>query len=199
MTDTTLNAPIAEPSTSPAKRRRWPWIVAVIAALLAGIGLGAAGASDPTGERAKAVAAREESVAQQEQDLQARTDSEKTALDDRKTQLDRQSADLARRERELLPKEQEAAKNTIKGDGIFLVGKDINPGTSATAAAPDATGSGPAVPAATSTRSSPTATSEGRRSSPSRPPTSPSPASGAGPGLWSIRSRHRCFHDWILR
>lgn len=128
MTDTTFNAPIAEPAT-PTKRRRWPWIVAVIAALLAGIGLGAAGASDPTGERAKAVAAREETVAQQEQDLQERTDSEKTALDDRKTQLDRQSADLARRERELLPKEQEAAKNTIEGDGIFLVGKDINPGT----------------------------------------------------------------------
>ncbi|MGO4202821.1 hypothetical protein AB4Z09_13925 [Rhodococcus sp. TAF43] len=123
-----LTVPNAAPS-KPAKRRRWPWVVALIAALLAGVGIGAAGASDPTGERTKAVEAREQTVAKQEQDLQARKDSETTALDSRKSQLDKQSADIARRERELLPKEQAAAKNTIKGDGIFLVGKDINPGT----------------------------------------------------------------------
>ncbi|MBM4693765.1 hypothetical protein GS434_08605 [Rhodococcus hoagii] len=129
MTDPTLTAPITETSTTPSERRRWPWIVGVIAALLAGVGLGAVGASDPSGERAKSVEAREQAVAQQEKGLKERTDSENAALDDRKTQLDRQSADLARRESELLPKEREAAKNTIKGDGIFLVGRDINPGT----------------------------------------------------------------------
>lgn len=114
------------------KRRRWPWILAIISALLAGVGVGAVGKSDPLGDRTAEVAqreidatAREEALTDREQAL----DSRKAQLDQRNAALDQQSGDLARREQALLPKEQEAAKNIIKGDGVYLVGIDINPGT----------------------------------------------------------------------
>ncbi|TQF69120.1 hypothetical protein FK531_10135 [Rhodococcus spelaei] len=131
------------PTVAPTTPHRWPWICAMVAALLFGVGIGILAWSDPFGERIASIEQREQaataqeqsttqrvqSVEQREKGLADRTRIENAALDTRKVQLDKLSGELAQREQALLPKEREAARSTIKGDGIFLVGKDINPGT----------------------------------------------------------------------
>ncbi|MFC9789146.1 hypothetical protein [Rhodococcus sp. NPDC127528] len=131
------------PDADPTKPHRWPWVCAMVAALVAGVVVGVLAWSDPFGERIASIeqreqaateleqstAQREQSVEQREKGLTDRIRTENAALDTRKTQLDSLSGQLAQREQALLPKEREAARHTIKGDGIFLVGKDINPGT----------------------------------------------------------------------
>jgi len=126
----------ATTTVSPRKRRRWPAILALVAALLVGGGIGFVVGSDPLDSRSAALDQREqdadqrdEEIAQRERDFAKAKEASNAALDSRRKVLDEKGADLSRREQELLPKEREAAKNVINGDGIFLVGVDINPGT----------------------------------------------------------------------
>lgn len=121
------------------KPRKWPWILGLLAALILGTAIGVTAKPapvDPLAERTAAVEQREKSVADRDQaittrenDLAGKTQSANAALDTRKQQLDQRESGLDTREQALAPKEQEAAKNTIRGDGIYLVGKDVNPGT----------------------------------------------------------------------
>lgn len=145
---TEMNQPAQQPNpTETAKDRKWPWISAVImaavVAMMVGIAIGGAG-KDREGERraqqlAKQTAAvedreaaagrREVDASQKEGSLSSRSAS----LDTRQGELDRTAEDLAKREQALLPKEQAAAKARITRDGVYLVGKDIVPGTYRTA------------------------------------------------------------------
>ncbi len=124
-------SPLAVNST-PAKRRRWPWILGIVAAVVVGAVVGSVAQTDPLGDRTAAVAQREKDAAAVEQALDSRgaqLDRRTDTLDQISSSLDQRSSQIREREDALLPKEQEAAKNVIAGDGIYLVGKDINPGT----------------------------------------------------------------------
>lgn len=136
MNDMTLPAPEQDPTVSPATPTRWRWIAALVAAVVAGAALGTAVAKaterDVLAERTAALEQREAEVAQRDTDTARREDAlslRSDGLDTRQAELDKISADLGRREQALLPKEQAAARSKITKDGIYLVGKDIEPGT----------------------------------------------------------------------
>ncbi|UNN05184.1 hypothetical protein [Rhodococcus opacus] len=104
--------------------------------MVAGAALGTAAAKaterDVLAERTAALEQREAEVAQRDTNTVQREDAlslRSDGLDTRQTELDKISADLGRREQALLPKEQAAARSKITKDGIYLVGKDIEPGT----------------------------------------------------------------------
>lgn len=121
------------------KPKKWPWILGLIAALLIGTAIGAAAKPDPGDplaqrtaaleQQEKAVMDHDQNITDRESQLTTRTQTENAGLDTRKQQLDQRESGLNSREQALAPKEQAAAKNTIRGDGIYLVGKDVNPGT----------------------------------------------------------------------
>jgi len=69
--------------------------------------------------------ARQQGAEEAEKTLQDR----ETALDDRAAKLKQREAAVAKREKAVGIAEQQAAANTISGDGIYLVGPDIAPGT----------------------------------------------------------------------
>jgi hypothetical protein len=102
--------------TAPAKpRRRWPWIVTALAALIIGIAIGSAGDTPPTTPAPEVVTID--------------TDAELSAeLTERAAELDEREADLDAREDALDGAEAEQAANTVS-DGIWTVGVDIEPGT----------------------------------------------------------------------
>ncbi|SEB29021.1 hypothetical protein [Rhodococcus koreensis] len=182
MNDMNLPVPEQDPTASPATPKRWRWITAVVVAVVVGAALGTAVAKaterDVLAERTAALEQREAEVAQRDTDTAQKEDSlslRSDGLDTRQAELDKISADLGRREQALLPKEQAAARSKITKDGIYLVGKDIEPGTYQTSAGAGATGNAPVAHPATSTTFSRTETKAVRRSSRSRPPTSRSP------------------------
>ncbi|KAA0024782.1 hypothetical protein [Antrihabitans cavernicola] len=121
------------------KPRKWPWILGLLVTLILGTAIGITAKPEPADpltqrtaaieQREKSVEDRDQAITERENQLAGKTQSASTAFDTRKQQLDQREAGLASREQALLPKEQAAAKYTIRGDGIFLVGKDINPGT----------------------------------------------------------------------
>ena len=128
-----------QPSPKTRKPKKWPWILGLIAALIVGAAIGAAAKPDPGDPLATRTAAleqretqvkdRDQNITDRENQLVSQTQTSNAQLDTRKQQLDEREAGLNSREQALVPKEQAAAKNTIKGDGIYLVGKDVNPGT----------------------------------------------------------------------
>jgi hypothetical protein len=115
--------PADDATTTPEpKRRRWVWPAATVVALIAGVGIGAAGGGDtgdPSAEPEPTPTVTVPGAVPQEQ------------LDElaaREAELEQREADLAAREAAVAQTETEIAENTIPGDGIFLVGDDINPG-----------------------------------------------------------------------
>ena len=136
MNDMNLPAPEQDPAASPTTPKRWRWITAVVVAVVVGAALGTAVVKaterDVLAERTTALEQREAEVAQRDTDTARREDDlslRSDGLDTRQAELDKISADLGRREQALLPKEQVAARSKITKDGIYLVGKDIEPGT----------------------------------------------------------------------
>ncbi|NGP08428.1 hypothetical protein G6038_23710 [Rhodococcus sp. 14C212] len=146
-------APYApEPESEPGpvrKPRRWPWIVGIVAALAMGVGIGVAGT--PSDEENQAMIDTSVAAAVSDQRAQLATEQAEAAaaLDDAKKQAaaastaqraadnahaaaDSRSAELDKREAALLPREADAAKSTF-GNGMHLVGRDINAGTYRTA------------------------------------------------------------------
>lgn len=60
---------------------------------------------------------------------QGRLDDREEGLDERKANLDEREAGLDDRESAVTEAEEEAAANTITGDGLYVIGDDIEPGT----------------------------------------------------------------------
>jgi hypothetical protein len=113
----------AVPPTEPPRKRRWllPTLVGVGAFIL-GIGAGAAGGeTDPTSDTGAepAPTVTVPGVVPQDQ---------LDALDARSAELDAREADIAAREAALAEQEAAVEAGTVLGDGVFLVGSDIQPG-----------------------------------------------------------------------
>lgn len=101
----------------------WVWIVGAAAlALVIGIGIGAASGSASTKEDIKQAESSQGSTA-------AELDETEQQLNDRAAELDQRQADLEAREAAVTATEQQIEANTIPGEGTFLVGSDIQPGT----------------------------------------------------------------------
>lgn len=132
------------------KRRRWPWIVGIVAALLAGVGIGSSGDPEPevvtqtetetVTEEVKVevevepadLEERRDAIAEDEESLDART----AELDDREEAMDAREEELvSQAEAETVPEEAEQEQvsasdsGSIPGSGTFLVGEEIQPGT----------------------------------------------------------------------
>lgn len=128
--------PVALPAPQQHRRlnskRRVPLLAAmVVGAFLLGSILGAAVAS---GGSSKSISL-ERKIADQAAELDhlrttvADDKAKKDQLAQEKAALDQRSADLDKRESDISSQEQAIEANTIPGDGVFLVGKDIQPGT----------------------------------------------------------------------
>lgn len=130
------------PSTAKASwyTRRW---VHVIAALLLGLGIGAAGGSSSASDADKKAAAAElravtaeaeasrasaESQVAQELAAVAQSEAEASVKAERDA-LAAQKAALDARERRISGAEAAAKASEFEGEGIYLVGSDIRPGT----------------------------------------------------------------------
>lgn len=145
---TNQSQPEQPPTPAPTKRRRWPWIVGIVAALLLGVGIGASGGepaptsvgepvggndpNTPAPRPTVTVTAEPAELAKREQlldDLQGELDDLSTALDEKVVALEDWEAELDEREAALEQTETEIAANTIPGDGLWIVGEEIEPGT----------------------------------------------------------------------
>ncbi len=129
---------VDQAAPAPAKkRRRWVWPVAAGGAFLLGIGIGGAGGGgDPTQSE------EYQQVLQQRDDArdalggadaraaaaEARAQESIDAADARQAELDTREAAVAAREAAVTGAEEQAAANQV-GDGIWTVGRDIEPGT----------------------------------------------------------------------
>jgi len=122
-------APVATVPVKP--KRRVPFalfVTATVATLILGVIIGAASASGGRGEAVDAFNEVKDSLAAAEgraDTLQERLDD----LGDRQAELDSLAAELAAREAAVTTTEQTIAANTIPGDGLFIVGADVQPGT----------------------------------------------------------------------
>lgn len=99
-------------------RRALPWLVGVLV-FFVGVGIGSAGGDTPAA--APTTVTRAPSAAEAEELSKLRAE-----LDARAQQLDAREAALA-------PKEAAAQAGTIPGDGVYVVGQDVPPGSYATA------------------------------------------------------------------
>lgn len=123
------------------KSRRWPWIVGLVVALLAGIGAGAVAQSESEPE----VVVQTETVTEEVEveveppdmderragldELQEELTTLEEELESEGSDLEALREELDERESEITASETEIAENTIPGSGTFLVGDDIQPGT----------------------------------------------------------------------
>lgn len=144
MSDFQPQAPY-QPSTAAVTRRpfyRRTWVVATAGAAVAFfLGVGAGAGTAPTVssdaqhqiDAAHAETTRVRAVATQAQTdrdtAQAALTTAQTDLSTRKTALDQREAGLDKREAAVSKKEKAAKASTFAGDGIYLVGTDIKPGT----------------------------------------------------------------------
>ena len=144
--------PVAPDSTPGSKRWRrlaawWPAGVAAIAALIVGVGIGfTAGRVDPTttaeygalveerddlkdlvGERTSELSQERSSSAKLSSQV-AEFEERQKELDAKQEALDAKSTEVAEREKAVGSAEEQKAKNTISGDGVYVVGDDIRPG-----------------------------------------------------------------------
>lgn len=145
MTDPTYEMP-PTPATSPSSKDPWwkrKWVIGVAAGIV-GIGIGGASSSaDPkTSSEYKALSTK---LADTKVDLsQAQTqaakvdevDARQKTLDDREKELNTQADGIASQKKDLKKREtavgirtEEISSNTIDGDGMYEVGKDIKTGT----------------------------------------------------------------------
>lgn len=145
MTDQMNETPTAPASTSSSKEPWWKrkWVIGVAAGIV-GVGIGGASSSaDPkTSPEYKTLSTK---LADTKVDLsQAQTqaakvdevDARQKKLDDREKELNTQAEgfasqkkDLAKREKAVGIRAKEISDNTIDGDGMYEVGKDIKAGT----------------------------------------------------------------------
>ena len=105
---------------------------------------------------------------------------EQQRIDRQQQDMDRRAAELDEREAAIATSEAIAAESTFSGDGTFLVGQEIMPGTWRSQGSED-----PTLLPLHRAASSPTKTPKGRPSSPSSPPTWRSRRTGAGHGRGS--------------
>jgi hypothetical protein len=154
-----VESPVAEAETTPKAKRSWrTWhlLVGVGAAFLIGAGIGAAGTvqanseRDDALERAEAAEERADTAEGEIADANERADNaeaeareqaesdladETAALDQRATEMDTRQADLDAQEADLAAREAQlnATLNGLQAsqftDGIYQVGRDIQPGT----------------------------------------------------------------------
>ncbi|MFW6205115.1 MAG: hypothetical protein ACOC96_09095 [Actinomycetota bacterium] len=142
-----MTTPAGE-SAPPGQQRKWlphaGWAAAAVVAFLLGIGIGgggddatSTGATEPEPAPTVTVTPEpevvevdpsEETLAELEQRA-AELDERKAALDEREAELEEQASALDEREEAIAGAEQEVEEGTIPGDGVFLVGDDIEPGT----------------------------------------------------------------------
>ena len=146
-------APSADLGDAPPGQRRWPRraavAAAVIVALFAGVGIGAAGNSNAgalntahrnlrtanrnlAAARSQVSTLRAEYSAARTQAQQATTTADakaKVAYAARNATLDARSKALNRRARALRSAEGQLQTSRISSDGVYVVGKDIQPGT----------------------------------------------------------------------
>lgn len=145
--------PRPEPVGPQAKTRRWPWLASVAGALVVGVSVGIiAGSPELPADESPTVQARmaqlddredildtrqaDVGVRQQEADArEADLEERATELDDRQDSLAQRKKDLDVRARELDDREKavkatetELANNSIPGDGVYVVGKDVKAG-----------------------------------------------------------------------
>jgi hypothetical protein len=128
----TTQTPVPPP---PRKTRRWPWIAGLVAALLAGLGIGAAGGETPSADPAPTVTVTAEPEVITETVEGEIPADEITALikrenaaEEREVELDERESELDEREGEITEAEETKASNTISGNGLYIVGEDIEPG-----------------------------------------------------------------------
>lgn len=126
-------------STAPGQKRqrRWPWIVGLVVALVAGIGVGAASQKseidDLTKQRDVAVAQVHDRESQRRANL-AKVAAQKAEVARAKHEAEvKAAADQAVQQQQLQKALDDAAKkaaamNTIDGDGVYAIGTDKNPG-----------------------------------------------------------------------
>jgi hypothetical protein len=121
-------------------KAHWIAVVAATALFVVGVGIGVSG-SDPKAAESEPAAAEvrtevetvseaiteTETVDPTEDQVQALEDRS-AALDDRAAALKRREAAVASRERRVRQAERVAARSTF-GDGTYLVGRDIPPGS----------------------------------------------------------------------
>lgn len=123
------------PPPKPIKRGVPKWALFLTAGLVAfgsctaGVGIGASGdttevasASGQIDERRQALDDRKADLDERETELVERAEQ----LKDRKAALDKRAARLDEKEQK---KAKQEAANTIPGDGVFMVGEDVKPGT----------------------------------------------------------------------
>lgn len=119
----------------PAKRRRVNGrilaVVAVLVAFFVGLGAGGAGTDNATADPAPAATA-DPVVETETVEVEVPgeiPEEELAALAEREADIEQREAELDEREAAVEQTETEIAEGTIPGDGTWLVGDDIQPGT----------------------------------------------------------------------
>lgn len=130
------------PRPPATKRRRWPWILGILVAFGLGGAIGTSG--EPEVETVTETETVVEEVEVEPSDIEERRselDEREEGLDEREGELEAREGEVDEREEELgeleasleeEPEENEAESDsgtTIPGNGTFLVGEDIAPGT----------------------------------------------------------------------
>lgn len=131
-----------QPETAAVETRRRKWVIPVVSAvagLVVGIAAGGAGSDDPAAapaptttviETVRAPAEPAETITvDPSDDLQAELDALSAELDTRQAALDQRQAELDARAEAISGQEAAVEAGTFPGDGTFLVGTDIQPGT----------------------------------------------------------------------
>jgi hypothetical protein len=113
----------------PSPPRRWPWIASIVAAFVVGIGIGAAGGdTQPTAETPEPEVVIETQTVTETVEVPGEIPQEDLdALTEREAELDDREAELAEREAAITEAEDEAAASTF-GNGVYVVGEDIEAG-----------------------------------------------------------------------
>ncbi|MBA0125079.1 hypothetical protein H0B56_05940 [Haloechinothrix sp. YIM 98757] len=128
MTNPWIQPQDAQQSDSSTRRlqRRWPWIVGIIGAFLFGIAIGAAGSEpEPLADDAPAVQNRLAELDERADKLDERANS----LDELESEVESRSHDLDERAEKIEEAELEIEEGTVPGDGVWVVGEDIEAGT----------------------------------------------------------------------
>jgi hypothetical protein len=131
------------PQGAPSKPKRAWWKarwVPIVGAAILGIIVGSAGGGSGQSSTSASAPAKTvtvtapappavTSVKPATADEQAAIDAKNMQADQRSTALDQRESAVAAREKAVGSTEATIAANTIPGDGTFLVGKDVKPGT----------------------------------------------------------------------
>lgn len=120
-------------SARPKSKRRVPLLALILTgagALVLGllVGTASAGAASNSTQLQKKISQQSNEIGELKKTVaDGHAQTEKIAQD--KAALDKRGADLDKRSQDLTTQEKQVGANTIPGDGVYLVGKDIQPGT----------------------------------------------------------------------